>query len=59
MLFFADENEPKFRRLHSLFEDPITKVYLLFEPANSLYINIALCSEVSLYVNAVLYTYQN
>ena len=29
-IFVADENEPRFRRLRSLFEDPMTEVYLLF-----------------------------
>jgi hypothetical protein len=26
----VDGNEPRFRRLHSIFEDPMTEVYLLF-----------------------------
>ncbi len=29
-IFVADENEPRFRRLRSLFKDPMTEVYLLF-----------------------------
>ena len=30
VIIFKDENAPRFCRLHSLFEDPLTEVYLLF-----------------------------